>query len=168
MCRSYHNPGVRPRESTFFGQDLPRNPFLDPSCTLPGPLPGRNPLSYTPPRPLPRQEAPPSCQITPLPMTLLVPQRRRFPNVCLSLHLGLDGSRHRPRRYTWLLPSGRADVPRHRHPNQLRRDLAAEHNHWPGTHHQVNHPRHGPPCPLAPHCGDGAPEARHHRLPRAA
>ena len=102
-------------------------------------------------------------------MTLPAPQRQPgFRNVCVSLCLGLDGGRHRPRRYTWLLPLGGADVPRHGHPNQLRRDLAAGHEHWPGAHHQVHPPRQGPLCPLRPHCGDGAPQPRHHCYPRAA
>ena len=82
-------------------------------------------------------------------MTLPFPQRQPgFPHVRLFLCLGLDGGRHRPRRYTWLLPSGGADVPGHRHPNQLRRDLAAGHDHWPGAHHQVHLPRQAPVCPL--------------------
>ena len=43
-------------------------------------------------------------------MALPAPQRQPgFRNVCLSLRLGLDGGRHRPRRYTWLLPSGGAE-----------------------------------------------------------
>ena len=94
-------------------------------------------------------------------MTLPAPQRHPgFRNVRLSLRLGLDGGRHRPGRYTWLLPSGGADVPRHGHRHQLRRELGAGHEHRPGAHHKVHAPRHGPLCPLRPHCRDGAPQPR--------
>ena len=42
------------------------------------------------------------------------------------------------------------------------------HDHWPGAHHHVHPPQQGPLCPLRPHYGDGAPQPRHHRFPRAA